>query len=325
MITSPRRRATLVALLSAALALPLAAPAQAAPVAPATAAPTVATSVAAAGVQAAPLVAARAKSTMKITSYDKLASTNKKTYIKVRVTNAKKQRLSLQRYSKGKWRTVKSTRAPRAAGTSTVKIRVPQKAGRYTYRVVMSKSSTNKRIVSKKVRVFQSDYAKHKGYISKARGYMKRWCPSTPIFIDSPGVSKGGPSDPVGLARWEWSYRGSKAQWKQTIELRSGLSNASLRHVAIHECAHVVQLRPLAKSYTTYEKTQARAERVFRKGDAPAIEQQADCMAYAITRDTSQMYYTKSCSSSRLKNAKGMWKSYGTKYQSPTHTWTWRY
>ncbi|GHG47848.1 hypothetical protein GCM10011331_09090 [Flavimobilis marinus] len=329
MITTRRRRATLVALVCAALALPLAAPASAAPtvpsralVAPAKAAPASLTT-AASDVQAAPLATARARSSMKLTSYEKLASTHKRTYVKVRVTNGKGQRLSLQRYSKGKWRTVTKTRAPRAVGAKTVKIRVPKKAGSFKYRVVMSKSSANKRIVSKKVRVFQSDYAKHKRYIAKARAHMKRWCPDTPIFVDTPNVRAGEWA--AGMAWTRWSFTGSKASWKQTIELRSGLTGASLKHIAIHECAHIVQARPIVKGITTYEKSEARTDKIFRKGAAEPHEQQADCMAYAKTRDKSQMVYTKSCSGKRLKNAKGMWKSYGTKYQKPNLTWAWRY
>ncbi len=330
MITTRRRRAILVAVISAALALPLAAPASASPGAaraatvPARTAPAAApASVAPQDAKGAPLATARARSSMKLTSYEKLASTHKRTYVKVRVTNGKRQLLSLQRYSKGKWRTVTKTRAPRAVGARTVKLRVPAKAGAYKYRVVMSKSSANKRIVSKKVRVFQSDYAKHKRYIAQARAHMKRWCPSTPIFIDTPNVRAGEWA--AGMAWTRWSFKSSsKASWKQTIELRSGLTGASLKHIAIHECAHIVQARPIVKSITTYEKTTARAAKVFRKGAAEPQEQQADCMAYAITRDKSQMVYTKSCSGTRLKNAKSMWKGYGTKHQNPSLTWRWR-
>jgi hypothetical protein len=314
MITTRRRRATLVALISAALALPLAAPAQAAPAS---------LPVAATDVQAAPLATARARSAMKLTSYEKLASTHQRTYIKVQVTNGKGQLLSLQRYTKGKWRTVTKTRAPRAVGAKTVKIRVPKKAGSFKYRVVMSKSSANKRVVSKKVRVFQSDYAKHKSYIAQARAHIKRWCPTTPIFVDSPSVRAGEWA--AGMAWTRWSFKGSKASWKQTIELRSGLTGASLKHIAIHECAHIVQARPIVKGVTTYEKSVARTNKIFRKGSAEPHEQQADCMAYAQTRDKSQMVYTKSCSGKRLKNAKSMWKSYGKKSQKPNLTWAWRY
>lgn len=259
--------------------------------------------------------------------YRALQSTSKRTPVKVKVTKPRYQKVALQRKDSGKWRTVSTTRAPRSGASATVKLKVPAKAGNRAYRVVLGKSRYNKTITSKSFKFFQSDSKKHAKYIAKARKYMKKYCPTTPIYIDSPGVKD---SWAIGMAwtRWQWQGRwtGSSIvydwQWTQTIELASGQSDGQLRHTAIHECAHIVQARPIGKSQASYDASVKTTNKVFKAGSADPQEQQADCMASAITGSTYYNYYTSSCTGSRAKNAKSMWKKWGLKYQNPERKWT---
>ena len=262
-------------------------------------------------------------------SFRALQTTTKRTAVTVKVTRPRYQKVSLQRKDSGKWRTVSTTRAPRTGTSATVKLKVPAKAGYRAYRVVLGKSKYNKTTASKTFKFFQSDAKKHAKYIAKARKYVKRYCPSTPIYIDSPSVKN---SWAIGMAwtTWRWKSRWTGRafaydwSWTQTIELASGLTDAQLRHTALHECAHIVQARPIGKSQATYDHSVRAEQKIFRTGWAASNEQQADCMAAFITGSTKYNYYTTDCGGSRAKNAKSMWKKWGTKYQSPERKWTTR-
>ncbi len=145
--------------------------------------------------------------------------------------------------------------------------------------------------------------------------------------IDSPRVED---TWAIGMAwthwkttpRWTGTRWVSDWKWTQTIELASGQDDDQLRHTAIHECAHIVQARPIGKSEAAYDASKKAEQKIFAKGAADPQEQQADCMATAITGSTRYNYYTSSCKGSRAKNAKAMWKKWGLKYQNPERSWT---
>lgn len=315
------RTSLVAALCAAALCLPVAAPASAAGSAPAAAVASATPEPRAGSAGGA------ASSKLGKPVYRELQTTKKRTAVTVRVTRPRHQKVLLQRKDSGTWRTVYSTRAPRTGKSATVKLKVPAKAGNRAYRVVLVKSKYNKTLRSKSFTFFQSDSRKHAAYIAKARSYIKKYCPSTPIYIDSPNVKD---SWAIGMAWTRWwgdsRWTGSRWvydwRWTQTIELASGQDDGQLRHTAIHECAHIVQARPIGKSQATYDASLAAEQRIFAKGDAASNEQQADCMASAITGSTYYNYYTRSCGGARAKSAKSMWKKWGLKYQNPEYRWT---
>lgn len=319
------RTSIVAALAAAALCLPVAAPAVAG--GPATSSAPVASALSTSSGSGS--IGGAAKSKLGKPSFRELQTTKKRTSVSVKVSKPRGQKLALQRKDSGKWRTVSTTRAPRTGTSATVRLKVPAKAGYRAYRVVLAKSKHNKQTVSKSFKFFQSDSKKHAKYIAKARKYIKRYCPSTPIYVDSPRVKN---TSYIGMAwtqwRWQSSWTGSGYKyswsWTQTIELASGLTTSQLRHTAIHECAHIVQARPIGKSQKAYDASVKKTDKVFRKGQHSAQEQQADCMATAITKSTRNNYYTRSCKGERLKNAKSMWKAWGKKYQSPERKWTTR-
>ena len=85
---------------------------------------------------------------------------------------------------------------------------------------------------------------------------------------------------------------------------------------------YIAKARPIGKSEAAYDASKKAEQKVFAKGAADPQEQQADCMATAITGSTRYNYYTSSCKGSRAKNAKPMWKKWGLKYQNPERSWT---
>ena len=267
--------------------------------------------------------AAATRSTLGKPSARSLQMTTQRERVKIRVNAPRGQKVHLQRLDAGRWRTVSTTTAPRSGSSALVQLALPAKAGYRSYRVVLAKSGSSPQRISTTVKIFQSDTKKHAAYIAKARAYMKAYCPSTPIYINSPRVTRG---NTIGQAwtTWRWTSDGrtERWSWNATIELRSGLGAAELRHTALHECAHIVQARPIRAGQKAYDASVARTEKAFAAGRAEPQEQQADCMATARTGSTRFNYYTKSCSGSRLKNAKQLWSAYGKKYQDPRLTWT---
>jgi hypothetical protein len=100
------------------------------------------------------------------------------------------------------------------------------------------------------------------------------------------------------------------------IELRSGLTGTSLRHVALHECGHVMQARSFVQN--RYDAEEGAANRLY---PGTGFEGQADCMAYFYVRSARDLYYVRGCSAAQLTDASRMWRAYGSKYQSPNYTW----
>jgi hypothetical protein len=171
--------------------------------------------------------------------------------------------------------------------------------------------------VSSAFSLHQTDTVKHRAYIAKARKYIAKYCPKTPIYIDTPAVAGAGLTGRVGHAIWSTSSWGRANTLTTTIELRSRMPAAQLRSVALHECAHVLQAR--ANVTGRFDAEQQRAATLY---PGTADEGQADCMSYQLTKDARYFGYVRGCSKAQLADAKRMWKAYGKKYQAATYRWT---
>ena len=112
-------------------------------------------------------------------------------------------------------------------------------------------------------------------YIATARRYKAAFCPQTPIYIDTPTFARPG-NNVVGHASYwhEWGADG-KQTLTTYIELRSGMTGTQLRHIAVHECAHIVQYRAYVTGRFDIENSYA-----LQRFGAAGREAQADCMAY---------------------------------------------
>lgn len=248
--------------------------------------------------------------------------TTGKRVVPVEVGLANGQRVDLQRRSGSRWLNVTSVTAPRTGDRATVKLTIPAKGGMGTYRVVNRPTAWTTIHVGDPFSVHQTDAAKHRAYIIRARKYIAAYCPKTPIYIDTPAVAGAGIYGRVGRAVGQWSTSTSPTgatagQLTTLIELRSGMPAAQLRIVALHECAHVLQFR--AQVDGRYDAERASANRLY---PGTGMEGQADCMAYHLTRDKRAFGYVRGCNRAQLVDAGRMWRTYGKKYQSPDHRWT---
>jgi hypothetical protein len=235
--------------------------------------------------------------------------------VTVRLEESVGQSVRLQRKSGAHWRTVSRARAA-TSGAGSFQLPVPAKAGLSTYRVVASPTTWVEGATSEPFTIHQTDTVRFASYIKQARRYMARYCPRTPIYIDPPDVRGRSAGDTVGMAWSSVQDAAGTSTLTTWIELRSGLTGKELRHVALHECAHIVQDR----AYVTgrYEADEKVAYTLYPR---VGIEGQADCMAYYFVRWKPALYYVRGCSSADLRNAAGMWRAYGKKYQSPVYTW----
>jgi hypothetical protein len=256
-----------------------------------------------------------AHATITDVDHQDVAATDEDVVVTVEVSAAGPT-LRLERRDGGRWTPV----AEEVAETTAVALPVPSRAGDATYRVVLDPGTGTVR-TSPELTIFQSDSQEHAAYVARARAAVRDFCPLTPIYVDSPDVRSG---QTVGKARSSWAWADGQARWTQSIRLRSGLPDAVLEHTALHECAHVVQVRPLVDGESAYEESTASAERLYARGPAEPGELQADCMASVITGRTAVMYYARTCTARQKADARAMWRDYGSVRQSPSLTWAWK-
>ena len=244
------------------------------------------------------------------------AMTTGKRTIPVSVGLAYGQRVELQRKSGSRWLTVASAQTPRTGTSATVDVAIPAKGGTSTYRLVDRATAWTTTYVGDPFTQHQTDAAKHRAYIVKARKFIAAYCPKTPIYIDTPAVAGKGHYGTVGQAIGEWSTGGSSGSLTTLIQLRSGMPSAQLRSVALHECAHVLQFRSAVEG--RYDAEETAADRLY---PGTGYEGQADCMSYHLTRDDRYFGYVRGCTKAQLADASRMWRTYGKKYQAADYRW----
>jgi hypothetical protein len=287
---------------------------------------TTAALVAAVGLVLAPSASAAAYRTAVYTIPPKYALSTTAVKFGGTVYPALGQKVTVQRRDGKKWVTVDTARVSTSSARFTSSYRV--RPGTKSFRLVVAKTSRSTSVVQKWTSR-TTDGKKYRSYIARARSYMKAYCPRTPIFVNTNLVN----SRYVGMATDQYYWTGSTSSsarrytWQHQIHLEPGLPKAVLRHVALHECAHVVQFRRLVKGPEARAKADRVTAKVFTKrsgeyGDGN--ERQADCMAIVITRKPQYGGYTQSCNAARTKSAKALWKAYGKKYQSSVYSFTLR-
>ena len=253
----------------------------------------------------------------------KLTHTTDKTVVSGAV-RAYGQKVFLQRGVGKKWKTVGTVALANTKRLAGFRLRVPRKPGNHTYRVRSGATRLTKASNSARFALHQTDAKKHAVYLANAKRYMKMYCPSTPIYIDSPQVLSGPNLAGRASVSWRWTSgpQGSLT-WDKSIHLVSGLSAKSLRVVAMHECAHIVQYRQLAKSPHAIDQAKKTATKVFkaRRGDkGSGFERKADCIVHAWSKKKVNTFYTNTCSRAQLKSARTLLKEYGKRYQSASLT-----
>jgi hypothetical protein len=232
---------------------------------------------------------------------------------RLRIAHAHGQVVDLQRKSGSSWLNVTRVTAPAGGHDVTVRMTIPARAGMSTHRFVSRATAWNPTVVTGSFTVYQSAARTTSAYIAEARSYMAKYCPKTPISIDTPAVRTGAA---LGRASYTYGSSGSGSVLYTKIELRSAMPPDQLRSVALHECGHVVQYRSIVPGRLGEVGRQA-----TKLWPGLGLEGQADCMSYQITRDDHWFGYVRGCSYAQLLNAAKQWQTYGGKYQAAPYRW----
>ena len=244
----------------------------------------------------------------------RLSTTSPRLNTPLRIARAHGQVVELQRKAGSTWINVSRTQAPASGTDVTVRVTIPSRAGAATHRFVSRATAWSPTVVTVPFTVYQSAVVNKTSYIAEARSYMAKYCPKTPIFIDTRAVAAATGGNRVGQAGVSWGQTRNGNVLRTQIELRSGMYPDQLRSVALHECAHVVQYRSIVQG--RFGEVQRQADKLW---PGLGIEGQADCMSYQITRDPNWFGYVDGCSKAQLVNAAKMWQRYGGKYQAAAY------
>jgi hypothetical protein len=231
----------------------------------------------------------------------------------VMVFAAHGQVVDLQRKVGSTWINVNRVTAPAGGTDVTVRLVFPARPGSSTHRFVSRATAWSPTVVTDSFTVYQAAVFNKTSYIAEARSYMAKYCPKTPIAIDTPAVASGGP---IGMATASTSSSRGTRVLNTRIELRSKMTPDQLRSVALHECGHVVQYRSMVQG--RYGEVQRQAGKLW---PGLGVEGQADCMSFQITRDYRYFGYVDDCSKAQLVNAAKLWQAYGGKYQAASYRW----
>lgn len=223
-----------------------------------------------------------------------------------------KMNYTIQLKTNGKWKTVKKYKNIKTPVTQQsegiyqiLSIKLPKKAGKYTYRITASNPYNNLKHTSNfKMKVMnQKRYA---SYLKKAKKYVKSYCPSTSVYINK-GPYKFNSRAWAGMA-----YSSDLA-----FSLRPNMENSVLKYVSLHECAHILQYH--ANQFAPdkiAEKRLAKGPKVYKnKRSIQWTEIEADCMALIMQGIKSNPIqgYTSTCTAKQFKMAKSTLKT-GLKY-----------
>ena len=215
------------------------------------------------------------------------------------------------------WSTIKTGKVAANGAKGLISTSFVPRSGEHVYRVVIKKDAL--RVVSNSLTIRTTTGSV---YLAKARYYMKKYCPLTPLAATLP---RGGYlAGQANLSyRWQGTYDSSgrlkmSYSWTQSINFRPGLADDALRAVSWHECAHVVQHRQVVKGEAFYNKQEQAVDTLY-KGNG--IEKQADCMTAYLLKTTQWLTYTTSCSPAQTEAGRRLWADYGSRYQAPNYRW----
>jgi len=193
---------------------------------------------------------------------------------------------SLQMQKGSKWANVqKLTWKKTKYGQTLLIVKSPKTKSNTTrkYRVVVNPTAYEKGWTSKTGTLKHENPRTYTGYRKQAYDAMKKYCPNQIIT-----VKKGG---------WESTAHGGSNR----IEMAPGMSGATLKGVALHECAHIITFRVSGDDFSGVEK---RLNKIYKS--KIGVEMVADCMAFRMGADkrASVHWYTTDCKGGRGTAAK---------------------
>ena len=192
---------------------------------------------------------------------------------------------SLQKAKGSKWVNIQKLTWKKSKSGRTITVKSPKTKANATirYRVVVNPTTYEKGWTSKSGAIKHENPRTYTGYRKQAYDAMKKYCPNQIIT-----VKKGG--------NISTAHPGSNR-----IEMAPRLTGATLKGVALHECAHIITFRVMGDDY--YEVGQ-RLNKIYKS--KIGIEMVADCMAFRMGADKRApvYWYTTNCKGARDTAAK---------------------
>lgn len=215
----------------------------------------------------------------------------------------------LQQKVKGTWKTLSTSKVKlshKCQGVGVVKLKMNTSkltSKTHSFRIYVSETKTTSS--AKYAFKAHGSAKKYRAYEKRAQNYMKQWCPGVPVY------TKRIAGRASGLAYSDYIDYGSTGGLVVTgyIQIAPGMNNRVLRHIATHECAHIIQQRQQMKS----GKTGIKASGYHARGSVSQHEIEADCMAVAMMGKAYRSGYTqnKPCTKKEVKKAAKLVKNYG--------------
>lgn len=229
--------------------------------------------------------------------------------IQVRLTNPDpRMHYTVQIKDKNTWKNVKTHKNSKIIGadyaTDHVKIKFPNKAGKYKYRILATGAYSKKTAKTDAFTITVMKQKKYASYIKKAKTYAKPYCPKTSIYVAN---------GPFAMGK---GYAGMAYPGDMAYAIKLGLTGETLKMVSLHECAHILQfsIKQYApeKTANSYAKTGAK---VYKNKQYDWMEIEATCMSLIMSKVKSRASepYTKTCTTKQFKQAKKTLKN-GMKY-----------
>lgn len=195
--------------------------------------------------------------------------------------------IKVQQLKGKKWTTVKTAKTDRA-GNYTYRTAATSATTTRTYRMIVPATSTHLGFTSKAEKIRTENPRHYTGYRKSIYNHIKKWCPNVTIATAAPNRS----------------YAGLANMATRKITLVTGMSGARLKHVAYHECAHILEHEAFVKA-GKHQQMYTRLPQIYGGGWAKALEHGADCMARAMG-SKGPFSYTNNCKGYRITAAKKM-------------------
>jgi len=187
--------------------------------------------------------------------------------------------VELQRWTGKKWVKASSVKSARD-GVYNVKTPSTKSNATTSYRVYVPATKSHTSSTTKSTKVRHENPRNYTGYRKTIYNHIKKWCPNVTISTERPN----GKYDGKALM-----------QGRNSIVVVTGKSGNRLKHIAKHECAHILQDNAYKGDYN---KLSDRMNKIYRTKGSKGLESNADCIARAIGSQGPNSYNS-NCKGSR--------------------------
>ncbi|GHG51870.1 hypothetical protein GCM10011331_15980 [Flavimobilis marinus] len=242
------------------------------------------------------------------------ASSRTMNYETFEVAPALGQRVTLMRKSGKRWiASGTPVRLGSDGGAQIVKMRLPRSAGLQRFRLRVDASSGSKAANSATLEINLSDTKKHAAQIRRARKYIAKYCPKTPVYVVRDEAHTSGAGSQIGFSRTDGKI---VRFYQDAILLSPSTSARTVRAAALHGCATIISTKLEMAPLSAQRAHDRNIAKIFKagKGDRRSVSWRSwqrfeACLVYSISKDRQELQDTR-CSRSRIAYVRKYLKTY---------------